>query len=107
MVKIKVMLYYTGFFLIFAVVFALMFALLTAAVIGIPFGVMLAVFGIAILAFNADFVMTELAPELMLFGGLSGAFLAAFLGFSAIKFGFAVSRLFLKVKRRCDRLRNW
>ena len=84
--------------------FAVMFVLLTAAVMGIPSGVMLSVLGLAILMFKADFVITELAPELMLFGGLSGAFLAAFLGTSAVKLGYLVSKLFLKLRRRRERL---
>lgn len=105
-VKIKVFLRYASFGILFTVVFAVMFVLLTAAVIGIPLGVMMAFFGFAMLIFKADFVMTELAPELMLFGGLSGAFFAAFVGLFAVKLGFIVSRLFIKVRRRCDRLRN-
>lgn len=106
-VKIKVFLYYTGFWIIFAAVFAAMFAMLVAAVMGVPFGVMLSIFGVAVLVFRADFVISELSPHLMLFGGLTGAFFAAFLGLLAVKLGYAVSRLFLRIKRRCDRLREW
>ena len=106
MVKLKLFLLRAGFCAAFAVCFAVMFAMLIAAVMGIPSGVMLAVLGLAILMFKADFVITELAPELMLFGGLSGAFLAAFLGATAVKLGFLISRLFLKVKRRCEKLRD-
>lgn len=105
-VRIKVFLRYAAFWTLFAAVFALMFALLSAAVIGIPLGVMMAFFGMAMLIFKADFVMTELAPELMLFGGLGGAFFAAFTGLVAVKLGFAVARLFIRVKRHCDRLRS-
>lgn len=106
-VKIKFFLYYAAFWVLFTVVFAVMFVLLTAAVIGMPLGIMMAFFGVAMLIFKADFVMTELAPELMLFGGLSGAFFAAFAGLTAVKLGFIVSRLFIKLRRHCNRLRNW
>lgn len=106
MVKLKLFLLRAGFCAAFAACFAVMFAMLIAAVMGIPSGVMLAVLGLAILMFKADFVITELAPELMLFGGLAGAFLAAFLGALAVKLGFLISRLFLKVKRRCEKLRD-
>lgn len=105
--KLKVVALYTGFWLVFAVVFAVMFAMLVMCVVGIPFGLMMAVLGVAVLMFKADFVLTQLAPELMLFGGLAGAFLTAFFGALAVKLGFIVSRFFLKIKRRCDALRNW
>lgn len=105
--KLKVVALYTGFWLVFAVVFAVMFAMLAVCVVGIPFGLMMAVLGVAVLMFKADFVLTQLAPELMLFGGLAGAFFTAFLGTLAVKLGFIVSRFFLKIKRRCDALRNW
>ena len=104
MIRFKVILMYAGFAAAFAACFAVMFIMLTAAVMGIPSGLMLAVLGFAILIFKADFVITELAPELMLFGGLSGAFAAAFLGAAAVKLGYIVSRLFLKVRRRGERL---
>lgn len=105
--KLKVVALYTGFWLVFAVVFAAMFAMLAVCVVGVPFGLMMAVLGIAVLMFKADFVLTQLAPEVMLFGGLAGAFLTAFLGALAVKLGFIVSRFFLRIKRRCDALRNW
>lgn len=106
-VKIKVFLYYTGFWIVFAAVFAMMFAMLAAAVMGVPFGLMMSVMGVAVLIFRADFVISELSPQLMVFAGLAGAFFAAFLGLLAVKMGYAVSRLFLRIKRRCDRLREW
>lgn len=86
--------------------FAVMFVFLVAAVTGITAGVMLAVLGLAIIMFKASFIITELAPELMLFGGLCGAFFTAFLGMAAIKLGFMISRLFIRVKRQCDKLRE-
>ena len=107
MKKLKVAALYTGFWLIFAVCFAGMFAMLVLCFTGIPFGIMTAVLGVAVLIFKADFVLTRLAPELMLFGGLCCAFLTAFLGALAIKLGFVVSRYFVKIKRRCDSLRGW
>ncbi len=107
MKKLKVVALYTGFWLIFSVCFAVMFAMLVLCVTGIPFGIMTAVLGVAVLIFKADFVLTRLAPELMLFGGLCCAFLTAFLGALAVKLGFVVSRFFVKIKRRCDSLRGW
>lgn len=107
MKRLKVAALYTGFWLIFAVCFAVMFAMLVLCVTGIPFGIMTAVLGVAVLIFKADFVLTRLAPELMLFGGLCCAFLTAFLGALAVKLGFVASRFFVKIKRRCDSLRGW
>lgn len=106
MERFKVIALYTGFWIAFAVFFAVMFAMFAVCAVGVPFGLMAAVMGIAVLAFRADFVLTQLAPELMLFGGLCGAFFAAFLGALAVKLGFIISRLFLRTRRRCDALRN-
>lgn len=105
--RVKVWCLYTLYALLFAAVFAVMLAMLTAAVVGIPAGLLLGVFGVAVTLFEADFIVTELSPTLMIFGGLSGAFLAAFLGLVAVKAGFMICRLFKTVKRRCDRLRGW
>ena len=91
----------------YAFVFALMFLLLSAAVVGVPAGLILGFFGAATVLFKADFVITGVAPELLAFGGVAAAAAAAFLGLLAVKAGFAVSRLFIKVKKRCDRLRGW
>lgn len=107
MTGFKVILRYTVFWIEFAITVAVMLALLTAAVIGIPAGTMMAVFGIAVLMFKADFVITELAPQVMLFGGLSAGFFAAALGLIAVKLGFFISRHFVRVRRRCDKLRGW
>lgn len=106
-VKLRVFLIYCGFWLGFAVVFAVMFALLFAAAAGIPFGVMLAIFGTAASIFKEDLIITELAPRFMLFGGLALIFVSAAFGLVAVKLGFFISRRFLWVKRRCDRLRDW
>lgn len=105
--RYKVFWIYCGFWLAFAVVFVVMFALLAIAAVGIPFGVMLTIFGAAALLFKEELIITELAPPFMLFGGLSLIFLAAVCGLVAVKLGFIVSRRFLKIKRRCDRLRDW
>ena len=106
MLRFKIFLRYTAFWIFFAVCFAVMFVFLVTAVMGVTSGLMLAVLGTAIIMFKASFIISELAPELMLFGGLCGAFFTAFLGVSAIKLGFAVSRQFLRVRRRCYRLRE-
>ena len=98
---------YCGFWIAFAVVFAVMFALFLTAAAGIPFGVMLVIFGTAASIFNEDLIITELAPRFMLFGGLAMIFLAAACGLIAVKLGFFISRRFVRVKRRCDKLRNW
>ncbi len=107
MIKFKVFLNYTGYWLVFALCFAVMFCLLVIAAVGIPFGVMLTIFGIASLIFKENLIITELAPPFMLFGGLSLICFSAACGLVAVKLGFSVSRRFLRVKRRCDRLRDW
>lgn len=107
MAKFKVFLYYTGYWIFFSIMFAVMFVLLIIAAAGIPFGVMLLIYGAAALVFKEDLIITELAPPLMLFGGLSLMFLSAACGLFAVKLGYVVSRRFLRVKRRCDRLREW
>lgn len=84
-----------------------MLVMLTTAIIGVPLGVMMAVFGVAISMFKADFIITELAPQVMLFGGLSGGFFAAALGLVAVKMGFFISRVFVRLRRKCDKLRGW
>lgn len=105
--RLKVFLYYTGYWFLFAVVFAVMFVLLAAAAVGVPFGIMLVIFGAAGSVLKEDVIVTRLAPPVLLFGGLALAFLTAACGLIAVKLGFFVSRRFLVVKRRCDRLRDW
>ena len=104
---VKVFCLYFAYWTLFTVVAAVMLALLTAALCGVPAGIMLGVFGVATLAFKADFIITELSGQLMLFGGLAGACACACAGLLAVKAGFVTARLFLRVKRRCDRLRGW
>ena len=106
MLRFKIFLRYTVFWIFFAVCFAVMFVFLVAAVMGITAGLMLAVLGTAIIMFKASFIISALAPELMLFGGLCGAFFTAFLGMTAIKIGFGVSKVFVRVRRRCEKLRD-
>ena len=96
-----------GYALLFLAVFGVMLALASAAAFGIPAGLMICFFGFAVKLFNAQFIVTSLSPELMLFGGLAAAFGAAFCGLLAVKAGFCISRLFLRVKRRCNLLRGW
>lgn len=107
LVLFKVRAAYFAYTIVFLVTFAVMLLLLTLAAVGIPMGVIFGVFGVAVKLFKADFIMTQLAPELMIFGGLAAACGTAFCGLLAVKAGFMVSRLFLKIKRRCDRLRGW
>ncbi len=96
-----------GFAVLFLAAFAVMLLLLSAAAFGIPAGLMICVLGFSVKLFDAQFIVTSLSAELMLFGGLAAAFGAAFCGLLAIKAGFCVSRLFLRVKRRCDLLSGW
>lgn len=97
---------YTGFWALFAVNFAAMFALLMVCALGVPSGLMLAVLGAAVLIFKADFVITAAAPQVMLFGGISAAFASAFAGLFAVKMGFGISGLFVRIRRKCDILRG-
>lgn len=106
-ISFKVKAAYFAYMIVFLTTFAVMLLFLTLAAVGIPMGIIFGVFGIAIKLFKADFIITQLAPELMIFGGLAAACGTAFCGLLAVKAGFMVSRLFLKIKRRCDRLRGW
>lgn len=105
-VKLKIVALYAAFWALFAVNFAVMFALLLICALGIPSGIMLAVLGSAVLMFKADFVITALAPQVMIFGGLSAAFLSAFSGLLAVKMGFMISGFFVRIRRRCGRLQD-
>lgn len=105
--RVKVWLLYAAYSVLFAVVFAVMFLLLMFAVTGVPTGLLFSIFGIAMIMFKADFVITRLAPEIMLFGGLSLAFTALFCGLIAVRAGMLTARLFMRIKRRCDKLRGW
>lgn len=86
--------------------FAVMFAMLCAAVIGLAYGLVMAIFGIAVLVFRADFIISGIAPAVMLFGGLTAVFLSIFSGLLAVKIGYAVSRFFIRTRNYCDRLRD-
>lgn len=96
----------TLFWIIFAMCFAVMFAMLCAAVIGLAYGLVMAIFGIAVLVFRADFIISGIAPAVMLFGGLTAVFLSIFSGLLAVKIGYAVSRFFIRTRNYCDRLRD-
>ncbi|MCH5204929.1 MAG: hypothetical protein J1F03_09270 [Oscillospiraceae bacterium] len=104
--RLKVAALYAAFWGLFAINFAAMFVMLLICALGIPSGLMLAVLGSAVLMFRADFVITALAPQLMIFGGISGAFLSAFFGLLAVKLGFGISGFFVRIRRRCERLRG-
>ena len=106
-VKVKVCAMQSGFAVLFLLTFCAMLAMLSAAAFGIPAGIMLSIAGVAVKLFNAQFIVTSLTPELMIFGGLAAACGSAFLGLAAVKAGFVISRLFLRVKRRCDICRGW
>ncbi len=96
---------YAGFWTLFAVNFAVMFILLMMCALGVPSGIMIAVLGALVIIFKADFVITAIAPQTMLFGGISAVFASAFVGLLAVKMGFGISRLFVKVRRKCERLK--
>ncbi len=102
----KIFFRFAWFWIVFAVCFALMFVMLFAAVIGATFGVIMAIFGTGVLLFRADFIISGIAPEIMLFGGLTMVFLSLFLGMAAVKIGFMVSRFFLWTRRHCDKMRE-
>lgn len=64
----------TGFAVLFLAVFAVILALGCAAAFGVPAGIMVSVFGLAVKLFRAEFIVTSLSAETMLFGGLAAAF---------------------------------
>lgn len=105
--RVKVWGIYSAYSILFAAVFAAMLAVLTASVAALPAGLLFAVLGAVMLVFDVSFVLTELSPFIMLFGGLFAACAAVVCGLLAVKAGFGVSRLFLVLRRRCDRLRGW
>ena len=105
--KFRVMIIKTGFAVLFLIVFAVILALLCAAAFGIPAGILVSVFGFAVKMFRAQFIVTSLSAETMLFGGLAAAFGAAFCGIAAVELGFVVSGAYIRVRRRCDILLGW
>lgn len=105
--KIKLYAMQFAFAALFLASFAVMLCMLSAAAFGLPAGILISVAGVAVRVFNAQFIVTSLTPELMMFGGLAAAFGSAFLGLAAVKAGFVICRLFLRVKRRCDICRGW
>lgn len=105
--SLKIIAMKTGWVLLFLVTLAIMLALLTAAAFGVPAGLMICVLGFAVKLFRAQFIVTSLSAELMLFGGLAAAFGSAFCGLFAVKAGFVISRLYVRVRRKTDLLRDW
>ena len=107
MIRLRVWCAYSAYAVLFTFIFAVILATVTAAVICIPSGFFLGLVGGVMLVFDTDFVLTELAPEIMLFGGLFAACFSAFLGFVGVKLGIGAGMLFNKVRRYCDRIRGW
>ncbi len=103
----RIFLHYLCFWIVFLFCFVIMFAMLFTAVIGVTFGIIMTVFGAGVLLFNADFIISGIAPEIMLFGGLTAVFFSGFLGMAAVKIGFLVSRYFLRTRRHCDNLNEF
>ncbi len=107
MTRLKVGALYLAYTLVFIVAFAVMLAAISAAVLLIPAGLLFAVLGGAMLAIETEFILTELSPVIMLFGGLFAASFSAFVGLCSVRLGMLVWRLFLKIRRSCDRMRGW
>lgn len=107
MTRLKVGALYSAYALVFVAAFAVMLAAITAAVLLIPAGLLFAVLGGAMLAVETEFILTELSPVIMLFGGLFAASFSAFVGLCSVRLGMLVWRLFLKIRRTCDRMRGW
>lgn len=107
MTSFRVLVMKTGFAVLFLIVFAVMLALLCAAAFGIPAGIMVSIFGFAVKLFRAQFIVTSLSAETMLFGGLAAAFGAAFCGIAAVELGYLISGVYLRVRRKCDILLGW
>lgn len=107
MTSFRVLVMKTGFAVLFLIVFVVMLALLCAAAFGIPAGIMVSIFGFAVKLFRAQFIVTSLSAETMLFGGLAAAFGAAFCGIAAVELGYLISGVYLRVRRKCDILLGW
>ena len=107
MTSFRVLVMKTGFAVLFLIVFAVMLALLCAAAFGIPAGILVSIFGFAVKLFRAQFIVTSLSAETMLFGGLAAAFGAAFCGVAAVEIGYLISGVYLRVRRKCDILLGW
>ena len=107
MTSFRVLVMKTGFAVLFLIVFAVMLALLCAAAFGIPAGILVSIFGFAVKLFRAQFIVTSLSAETMLFGGLAAAFGAAFCGIAAVELGYLISGVYLRVRMKCDILLGW
>lgn len=107
MTELKIRAIQAGFAAVCLISAAVMLLLISAAALGIPVGLMICFFGFAVKLFHADFIVTSLSAEMMIFGGLACAFGTAFLGLAGVKLGFVLSRCFVRVRRKCDLLRGW
>ena len=105
--RLKVWCAYLGYAVLFAIVFVILLCTLTTAFLCIPTGIFLGLVGGAMLLFKTEFVLTELAPQILLYGGIFVASLSAFVALLAVKLGILAARIFEKVRRHCDRLRGW
>ena len=65
----------TGFAVLFLAVFAVILALGCAAAFGVPAGIMVSVFGLAVKLFRAEFIVTSLSAVRRTGGGVRGGFL--------------------------------
>ena len=107
MIRLRVCALYFAYALLFIAAFAVMLAAISAAVLLIPLGLLFAVLGGAMLVVDTEFILTELSPVVMLFGGLFSASFSAFIGLCSVRLGMLVWRVFLKIRRTCDRMRGW
>lgn len=96
-----------GFAALFLITASLMLALLSVAAFGVPAGLMVSISGLAVKLFHAQFIVTSLSAEMMIFGGLAAMFGSAFCGLAAVRAGMGICGVFVRVKRRCDLLRGW
>lgn len=92
------------FAIVFVMCFAVMFVMLCAAVLGLACGIVMAVFGVAVLVFGADYIISGIAPTVMLFGGLTAFFFSVVIVLLAVKIGYAVSRFFIRTRNYCERI---
>lgn len=104
---LKVIAIKAGFSVALLAVAAVMLALLSAAAFGVPAGLMVSISGLAVKLFHAQFIVTSLSAEMMIFGGLAAVFGSAFCGLAAVRAGIGISGLFMRAKRKCDLLRGW
>ena len=105
--RLKVWGYYSAYAVAFVVAFAVMLAVLSAAMICLPAGLLFGVVGAATLIMDSGFIVTDMSPQLMMFGGFFAVAASALCALLSVKGGIAMAHLFTAVRRRCDRLRGW